>query len=331
MTTDHRAPQAAYANALVCVSHSPIIMIRAKAPAQEAEILARYDACVRGIEQFDPELVILFGGDHFAGFPLSCMPAHCVGLSCEAVDDVGGFAGALQVPSKLAGDLVAHLRHCEFDTAVSYKMRVDHGFSQPLKRLTGALDRYPTIPVFIGALAPPFLPFRRSRQLGEAIGKFVKSTQLRTLIIGSGGLSHHPTRYYPEVGQGDAAVAAYQLEGERGGSFSDAQWLRRLHDMHVEGAEMLINGQRTREDIRLNPAVDHAFLEHLSAYELEAFDGWSAEEMVQTAGIGFLELHAWIAATAAYQAAGVARPARTLYAPTLEYGIGYGMVDAGLF
>lgn len=318
------------ASALVCVSHSPIIMIRAKAPVEEPEILAHYERCIAGIEAFAPELVIELGTDHFAGFPLSCMPAHCVGLACEAVADVGGFPGHFDVPHDIAEALVAHLRDEDLDTAVSYKMRVDHGFSQPLKRLTGALHRYPVIPVFIGALAPPFLPFRRSRLLGEAIGRFIRKTGVRTLLIGSGGLSHHPTRYFPLVGDGDPAVTAYQVEGERGGSFTDEQWLSRLYDMHVEGADMLVNGARTREDIRLNPDVDEEFLRLLCGNDLSVFDAWNPAAIVETAGIGFLELHTWIAATAAHLAAGGAPPKERTYAPTLEYGIGYGMVSAGL-
>ena len=305
-------------------------MIRAKAPVEEPEILAHYAQCIAGIKHFAPDLVIEFGTDHFAGFPLSCMPAHCVGLACEAVDDVGGFPGCLDVPRDITEALVAHLRDDDLDTAVSYKMRIDHGFSQPLKRLTGALDRYPTIPIFIGAIAPPFLPFRRSRMLGESIGRFIRQTGKRTLIIGSGGLSHHPTRYFPLVGEGDSAVSAYQLEGEHGGSFTDAQWFSRLYDMHVEGADMLVSGERTRKDIRLNPEVDERFLSELCSNDLSVFDYWKPADLVETAGVGFLELHTWIAATAAHLAAGGVSPKHRTYAPTLEYGIGYGMVSSGL-
>jgi 2,3-dihydroxyphenylpropionate 1,2-dioxygenase len=236
----------------------------------------------------------------------------------------------LQVPAGTASNLVAYLRSDDIDAAISYKMRVDHGFSQPLKRLTGALDRYPTVPVFIGALTPPYLPFRRSRMLGESVGRFVRESERRTLFIGSGGLSHHPTRYYPLVGAGEDKVATYQLEGERGGSFTDEQWLSRLHGMHLEGAEMLVNGQRTRQDIRLNPEMDRRFLEQIQGDDLEAFDGWDPAAIVETAGIGFLELHAWIAAMAAYRAAGGSAPSAQTYVPALEYGIGYGMLSAGL-
>ncbi|HKJ75209.1 MAG TPA: 3-carboxyethylcatechol 2,3-dioxygenase, partial [Alphaproteobacteria bacterium] len=91
---------------LACVSHSPIIMIRAKPPKEEPEIEALYGDCVQAIERFDPEQVIIFGSDHFAGFHLRVMPAYCVGLAAEAVDDVGGFGGKLDVPQDSALALV---------------------------------------------------------------------------------------------------------------------------------------------------------------------------------------------------------------------------------
>jgi len=314
--------------ALVCVSHSPIIMIRARAPREEEQLLAYYAQCAQDIAQFAPEQVVIFGTDHFAGFYLSLMPAYCIGLDAEAVDDVGGFPGRLRVPYAQALALVHDLRQSDFDTAVSYKMRIDHGFSQPLKRLLGAHDRYPVIPVFIGALVPPYLPFKRSRLLGQAIGRFVAASGKRTLFIGSGGLSHHPTRYYPPLGEGAPEVAAWQMDGSRGGSFSDQAWLQRLYDMHVEGAQMLVSGTRTQADIRLNPEVDRRFLALVASGALQTLDDWSQQDLVETAGIGFLESHTWVCATAAHMAAGGAAPEQNMYAPTLEYGIGYAMASS---
>jgi 2,3-dihydroxyphenylpropionate 1,2-dioxygenase len=310
---------------LACVSHSPIIMIRAKPPAEEPEINALYQDCIDAIHEFDPERVIIFGSDHFAGFHLRVMPAYCVGLAAEAVDDVGGFGGKLDVPQEDALALAKSLRANGFDPALSYEMRVDHAFSQPLHRLMGALDRYPVIPIFIGALAPPYLPFSRSHAVGTAVGKFTTKSKKRTLIIGSGGLSHHPTRYYPLLGEATPEVFAYQMKGAEGGSFTDDEWFTRLRIMHEEGAEMLVSGARTKEDIKLNPGFDEWFLDCFAAGDLAAFDALDADETFKRAGIGSLELHTWIAALAAHLAAGGALPDHRIYAPTLEYGIGYGM------
>ena len=307
---------------MVCVSHSPIIMVRAKAPDDEPAILRLYEQCSRDIARFDPQLTVIFGSDHFAGFFLDTMPAYCLGLSAEAVADVGGFGGNLNVPGDTAKSLLVYLREAGFDPAVSYKMTVDHAFSQPLHRLTGSLDAYPTIPVFIGALAPPYMKFSRSRDFGAAVGRFLSSTGLRTLIIGSGGLSHHPTRYYPLVGEASPEVAAWQMHGEQAGTFTAKQWHSKLHDDHIEGADMLISGLRTAKDIRLNADFDRWYMTHLGKGDIDVLANIPPDDAFERAGIGSLELHTWIAALAAQQAAGGALPTEQIYSPTLEYGIG---------
>jgi 2,3-dihydroxyphenylpropionate 1,2-dioxygenase len=300
-------------------------MIRARPPADEPAILELYAQCSAAIGQFAPECIVIFGSDHFAGFFYSNMPAYCLGLAATAVEDVGGFAGPLEVPAARATALLQHLRGDGFDPAVSQQMKVDHAFSQPLQRLSGALDRYPTIPIFIGAQMPPFPGFARSRSFGASVGRFFAGSGLRVLYIGSGGLSHHPTRYYPLPGEASPPVAAWQLAGAQGGTLSEPQWLSKLHDDHVVGAEMLISGQRTEQDIRLNPAFDREFMARFVSGDLAALGAMDADECFAQAGIGSLELHTWIAALAAHCVAGGALPTRHLYSPTLEYGIGYGM------
>jgi len=314
---------------LVCVSHSPIIMIRAKAPAEEPQILALYERCIQQIRQFDPELVLILASDHFAGFHLSLMPPYCVGLSATAVDDVGGFPGPLNVPQHSALQLVKTLRDDGFDPATSHKMQVDHGFSQPLHRLLGGLDRVPVIPIFVNAMAPPLLSFARSRAFGASIGRFASESGRRVLVIGSGGLSHHPTRYYPPLDQADPQVYAWQLDAERGGSMSSSVWFDRLRRMHIEGAQMLVDGRRTRQDICLNPPFDEHFMAMATQLDVAEADTWDAEQTVAIAGIGSMELHAWIAAIQAYKRFDGRPTHSTIYAPALEYGIGYGMVVAG--
>jgi 2,3-dihydroxyphenylpropionate 1,2-dioxygenase len=310
----------------LAISHSPIIMIRARAPQEEGELLDHLQRGRDMIAAFNPQVIVYFGTDHFAGFHLSLMPSFCVGLAdCVAVDDIGGSPGPLDVARDHASALVEYVRCENFDPAVSYKMRVDHAFSQPLFRLFGRNDAYPVIPIFISALTEPFSRFRRSRLFGEAVGRFIARSGLRVLVMGTGGLSHHPTRYYPLPQQAAADVYSYLLDGDRGGGFDDERWFARLREMHIEGAEMLVSGARTRKDIRLNPEKDREFLERLAAGDLEAVDEWGGRETIDVAGIGFMELHAWVAAAAATRESGGTLPLTTVYAPTLEYGVGYGM------
>ena len=314
---------------LFCSSHSPLLYCYARAPEcrEESERLTAERAATIAAAQ--PELVIVFGPDHFNGFFLSLVPCFCVGLRCKAVADIGGFPGRLDVPEGTARALIGAARRQGVDVAVSYDMTVDHGFSQTMVRVLGALDRYPVIPIYINGIAPPFVPFQRSRMLGEAVGAFVRTLGKRTLFLATGGMSHNPTRYYPAFGSGEADVTAYQLNGGHGEGLSSEQWLKRLDRMHREGAHMLIDGRRTRADLKLNPDVDRRILDILSSDRLEDIDAIEPEWMAQHAGIGSLELHTWVAATAAHRAAGGAAPVVDLYAEALEYGIAFGMMHAG--
>jgi 2,3-dihydroxyphenylpropionate 1,2-dioxygenase len=272
--------------------------------------------------------VFVFGPDHFNGFFMRLMPPFCLGTRCRAVGDIGGFAGTLNVPAQTAVACVAQVRRAGVDLAVSHDMTVDHGFSQTMQRILGALDARPAIPVFINAITEPYVPFQRSRLLGDAIGQFAAGIGGRVLFLASGGLSHNPTRYYPRFGTGEEKVTQYQLRGGAGNGMDEAQWLQRLDVMHREGAAMLVSGARTRADLKLNPDLDRRFLEIITTGELERMDAWDPAWLVEQAGVGSLEIHTWLAADAAHRAAGGALPSLDLYAEALEYGIAFGIAHA---
>lgn len=316
-----------HSSALLCASHSPLNYCYARRPARWDEIEQVYRHRRAALQAFDPELVIAFGSDHFNGFFMKLMPAFCVGAAAHAAADIGGFAGPLQVPGPIALDCVRSLRESDLDPAVSYDMTVDHAFSQTLTRVLGGLDRYPTIPVFINCVTEPFVPFKRTRLLGDAIGRFARTLGLRVLFLASGGMSHHPTRYYPDFGTGESRVTAWQLSGgSRPDSFDEKEWLKRLDDMHNEGARMIVEGSRTPQQMRLNPEIDRRFIDVLTANDLTAFDDWDQARVVEQGGIGFMELQTWIAAASAYRAGGGGQPVVDFYGVTEELGIATGIV-----
>jgi len=315
---------------LTCASHSPLLYCYDKEPDDWAELQQAHAERVAAVSDFDPDLVFAFGADHFNGFFLKLMPSFCIGLDAEAVGDIGGFEGTLDVPRAEAVDAVQFVRAADVDVAASYKMTIDHGFSQTITNMLGGLSAKPTIPIFINCIAPPLVPFRRSRLLGEAIGKYAKTLDRKVLFLASGGMSHHPTRYYPEIGEGADDVAAWQLSGgDDPESLSPQQWIDRLEEMHIEGAKMITRGERTAEHMRLNAAADARFLEVLTSGDLSQFDGWVPTEVVKEAGIGSMELHTWIAATAAHLAAGGGAPTTDFYSVAPELGIAAGIVHAG--
>ena len=315
--------------AALCASHSPLFHCYSQQPKDWDKIQAAYKKSVDFVKDFDPELVIAFGSDHFNGFFLKMMPSFCIGLQAEAADDIGGFPGKLDVPQETAVELIEYLRAHDIDPSVSYRMTIDHAFSQGIHDMLGGLDIIPVIPVFINCITPPFVPFRRSRMLGEAIGRFAAQLGKRVLFLGSGGMSHHPTRYYPAIGTGEPQVAAWQVSGgDDPQSLTASEWLERLDVMHHEGADMIIRGERTAEDMRLNAEADQRFLDVLTRGALTEFDQWKPLDVVEEAGVGSMELHTWIATTAAHMAAGGHSPEVDVYSVAPELGIAAGIVHA---
>ena len=314
---------------LVCASHSPLLYCYAREPEDWDALQHAFAERAKAIADFDPELIFAFGSDHFNGFFLKTMPAFCVGLNAEAARDIGGFAGPVNVPADIALACAEYLRANDIDTAVSYRMTIDHAFSQTINNLSGSLTARPAVPVFINCITKPFVPFRRTRMLGETIGLFARRLNKRVLFLASGGMSHHPTRYYPEPGQGEAAVAAWQLSGGADPeSLTTAQWLERLDVMHHEGAGMIARGERTAEDMRLNAESDRRFLDVITANRLEEYDGWDQGRLVEEGGIGSMELQTWIAAAAAHRSAGGNTPILDFYSVAPEIGIAAGIIHA---
>lgn len=314
---------------LICASHSPLLHCYKKEPERWQELQDSFKAQSEAISKFDPELVIAFGSDHFNGFFLKMMPSFCVGFQAEAVGDIGGFAGPLEVPADIAKDLVADLRNQKIDTSVSYRMTVDHAFSQTIHVMLGTLSARPVIPIFINCITPPFVPFARSRMLGEAVGRFSARLGKRVLFLASGGMSHHPTRYYPALGDGEEPVEAWQISGgEDPRSLTKQQWLERLYNMHHEGAEMIARGERTAAQMHLNAEADWRFLNVFKENRLEEYDTWDQHQMIAEAGIGSMELHTWIAGAAAHREVGGNSPQISFYDVVPEIGIAAGVVYA---
>ncbi len=314
---------------LICASHSPLMFCKKREPEGWNELQQSFASQREAINEFNPDLVIAFCSDHFNGFFLKMMPSFCVGFKAAAEEDIGGFPGPLDVPAELAKRLAEDLRRQKVDTSVSYRMKVDHALSQTLHLMLGGVGARPVIPIFINCITSPFVPFIRARQLGEAVGRFSRGLDKRVLFLASGGMSHHPVRYYPAIGEGTPEVEAWQISGgDDPKSLSREQWLKRLLDMHHEGAEMIVQGTRTAKDMYLNAEADKKFLDIFVTNKLESYDSWNPQELIKEAGIGSMELLTWLAAAAAHREAGGSNPVVDFYGVTLEIGIAAGIVYA---
>jgi 2,3-dihydroxyphenylpropionate 1,2-dioxygenase len=315
-------------SALVCVSHSPLMHCYTKAPAEHQTINALLDRRAAEIKAFDPELVFAFGPDHYTSFFRKLAPPFCIGVAAHATADIGGYAGTLKVPADTAIACASALHNSDIDIAVSYDLAIDHGISQTLVNICGALDRYPVIPISFNIMTHPLPPFRRSRVLGEAVGRFVRTLGKRVLFIGSGGLSHNPVQIFPPYGTADQPITEYQRVGPHEDPAKLAEWLKHMDVVHRGGAAALGSGAISAADCKLNRELDLQFIDFVTEGRVDKADQWQPAEMIERAGIGSVEIYTWIAACSAHAVAGGALPVKDIYAQTVEYGVALGMVHA---
>src|SRR6478672_1799697 len=133
---------------MVCASHSPLMLVDMAHSAPDSQDFLRAAEGVRArVERFAPELVVVFGPDHFNGFFFDLMPVFCVGAAAASGEDWRLPPVTLDVPSELALALVDHLRADDFDVALSWRMHVDHGIAVPLKLFAGLPPAVPVLPI----------------------------------------------------------------------------------------------------------------------------------------------------------------------------------------
>ena len=280
---------------LTCLSHTPLKGNVDPLPEVVDEVARLVAQLGEEVVAFDPELIFLFAPDHYNGFFLDAMPQLCIGTAAESVGDYSTSAGPLPVPRDIAEACAAYVVGRDIDLAVSYRMQVDHGFAQPLEELTGSLARYPVIPLFINSVAPPVISFRRARQFGEAVGEFARKLGKRTLIIGSGGLSHNPP--VPQIATAVPEVAERLIAGRN--PTPDARAARQQRT--IDAATLFAGGDSPLHP--LNPQWDEAFMANLARQDWAALDAYGNAAITAAAGASAHEVKTWVAANAAMNAA----------------------------
>jgi hypothetical protein len=158
----------------------------------------------RMIEAFRPDYILQFSPDHFHAFHYDNLPSFCVGVATESYGDYGTATGPLNVNEGFALELLDALRASDIDAAVSFAMKVDHGFIQMWETMFGGFAGLPIIPVFVNAVGYPLPTYRRARLLGEAARRFARHSGKRILFAASGGLSHDPV--VPRIRGADEAL-----------------------------------------------------------------------------------------------------------------------------
>jgi len=306
--------------ALCTMSHSPLIGKNDPEAAVVSEVQAAFASARAFIDEFDPELVIIFAPDHYNGVFYDMLPPFCVGAAAEAVGDFDTPSGPLNVDRDAAHHVARSVLESGIDVAISERMHVDHGFSQALELLTGSLSNRQTVPIFINCVGEPLGPVARVRLLGEAVGRAALELDKRVLLIGSGGLSHDPP--VPQFQNAPHDVRERLIDGR---DPTPAQREARIRNV-VNVAQDFTAGIATIQP--LNPTWDQHLLDVIGSGDLEQVDAWSNDWFVENAGHSSHEVRTWIAAFAALSAAGAYDIRSSYYRAIPEWIAGFAIATA---
>lgn len=309
--------------ALLATSHSPLLEHAELDPEVSAELTGAFDEARRFVRDFDPDVVVNFGPDHYNGFFYRLMPPFCIGYAAESIGDYGSQAGRLDVPQDLARGIAEAVLADGIDLAVSLDMQVDHGAVQPMEIVFGDITAKPFVPIFINSVAPPFTPLQRIRLLGEAIGRHLATLDQKVLLISSGGLSHDPP--VPRMATATPEQRR-MLMGEGGPLSPEARHVRQQRVIDV--ARDFAAGTATIQD--LAPEWDRELLDILASGDLTPLDAWTPDEMTRVAGNSAHEVRTWIAGYAAVGAAGPYTVQYSYYRPIRELIAGFGLTTVTL-
>ncbi|WPP45658.1 3-carboxyethylcatechol 2,3-dioxygenase [Pseudomonas sp. AN-1] len=305
---------------LKCLSHTPLRGLNDPGAEVVAEVDAALAKARAEVEAFDPELIVIFAPDHYNGLFYDLMPPFVIATAAEGVGDYQSLAGPLSIPRDLTMELTRFILDNDVDIALSHRLQVDHGCTQTLEEMTGAIDRYPVIPIIINSVAPPFAPYRRVRKLGEVVGRFLTTLNKRVLILGTGGLSHEPP--VPLLDSAPEAIAEFLIAGRN--PTPEARAARQERTI----AAGKIYGTELSQQTPLNADWDLGFVDLLLSGRLEEIDEFRIEEISRAAGRSAHEVRTWVAAFAALAATGAYTARLDYYRAINEWIAGYGVVSA---
>lgn len=304
--------------AVCTMSHSPLIGEIEPAGGVLGEIDAATDEIRKAIDDFDPEITIVFGPDHFNGVFYDMMPPFCIGSEAISVGDWSTQHRALPVDREHAARLVQAVFDAEIDVAQSERLYVDHGMTQTLEMLFGVDYERPIVPVFVNAVGLPLVPIRRVRKFGEAIGREAARWNKRVLIVGSGGLSHDPP--VPKLEGAPEPVRERLIDGRH---YTPEQREERQRRVIEAAREHIRTGSGQQP---LNEEFDRLVMDTFTEGRLEQVDGWATDWMAREGGGSAHEIRAWVAAFAAVNAVDTPTVAGRWYWPVHEWGTGFGMM-----
>ena len=271
------------------------------------------------VAEYDPDVVVVFGPDHFNGQLYSLITPWAVGAQASGVGDYGTTEGPLPVDSDTARELHRLVLEQGIDIGRSERMTVDHGVVQPLDFVFGKAFTQPIVPVFVNSVGIPLTPMSRVRLMGEAFGRAAQQLDQRVLFLASGGISHNPPipRWEGAPGTLQERLIAYAPTPEE----------RYEREQNIIVAIQAVADGRAPSD-PLNEEWDTLVLDTFRSGDLSPVDAWRNDWFIAEGGSAAHEMRSWIAAYAALSTAGDYRFAVDRYWPVKGWASGFAVQAA---
>lgn len=276
---------------MVAMSHSPSWDLSFDHEGPGASYVRAVGRARDLVAELQPTTLVVFGPDHFRNFFWDVMPPFCIGAgSVQGFGDYDSPKGDLPTNPELATFVADHVLAADFDPAVSLKMGVDHGVSQPFAALAGG-HPISILPIMVNCGGGPMPSLRRCFEFGKAVGAAVRSFtgDGGAVFVGSGGLSHSP----PSVSPFDLSVSADNRDYVVNGRSRAAEFNAMRERQSIERRKAGGSGP-------INERWDAWFLDHVRDGELEPILQLTAEDLLREAGVGGQEVRAWMAAIGAW-------------------------------
>lgn len=178
----------------IATVHAPTIALARPPGEADGAIYDGFERLARWYGDLRPDLVILFSAEHIVNFQRSHVPSFLVGIG-----ERHRIAREFDLPADktVPGDrevgrgLVEFCYRHGFDVSHSVDLALDHGSVIPLHHLDPTFAT-PVVPIFVNTAFPPLPTLRRSFQLGQQVGAFVRRELggRRTLLVATGGIVH---------------------------------------------------------------------------------------------------------------------------------------------
>ncbi|ASN37892.1 3-(2,3-dihydroxyphenyl)propionate dioxygenase [Arthrobacter sp. 7749] len=271
------------------------------------------------VEDYNPDITIALGPDHFNGVMYEMMPPFCVGAQANGIGDWGTASGPLPVNGETARELHRLILEDGIDIARSERLLVDHGVLQPLEFVYGHGFTNPFVPIFVNSVGLPLSPMNRVRLLGEAVGRAAQKLDKKVLIFASGGLSHNPPIPVWDTSPDEVKERLVHLE-----TTPEQRQVR--ESTMIANIRKFAEGKATTQP--LNAVWDMEVLDVFRRGDMSVVDAWTNEWIGSEGGSGAHEIRTWIAAFSALATAGSYDFVVDKYWPVDTWGAGFGVVAA---